>query len=830
MPFSLFTALAWRRTWGAALWLVLAGLAPAMAGPGALAELHTAAEVRSLSAQAAAKGYPVRITGVLTFLDQRSRSILFQFVQDETAGIYFLADDGVTLPPLRLGQRIQIEGRTGEGDFAPIVLVEHATVLGEGTLPAAKPATYEKLARGQEDSQFVEIRGVVRAVEPEDQKFFQVIEVETGNGVVLVYVQHWLQAGREDLVDSEVRVRGVCFTQFNRQRQLLNFGLLVPRPEDLLVERAAAADPFALPDQPISTLLQYDPNGAYGHLKKVSGTVLLRFGNTAYLQDQSQGISIHTRQTGDLRPGDRVEVVGFPMRGNYVPSMENARFRVLAPGTPPPAKQITVAEALEGEYECRLVSIEGTLLERVENGREAFLVLQREGTIFQAGINLPLPSQRLQEFANGSRLRVTGVCVVQPDETWTVGEPWRGAAFRILLGSAADVQVLSRPSWWTLRKLLLALAALGAVVLGAFAWVAVLRRRVSQQTTIIREQLASEAALKERYRELFENASDMVFTCDPSGRLTSINRAGELLLDRNRDALTGRNLLDLVAAEHREAARHWLESPSPNGESEAVEWHLVNASGGRVRFEINTRRIATPGKAAEIEGIGRDITERNRLEREILELSTRERQRIGHDLHDGVCQELAAIAYRTHILGRRLEAKGITEHAEAAGLEALINDTLVQIRGVARGLFPVRLERDGLASALEEAGAGVAKLFKIRCRVACDPGLPAWENPINLHLYYIAQEALLNAARHSGASELRLQLHQVGEQVALEISDNGCGFNTEQRSPGGMGIGIMRYRARLIGGSLDIKTSPGQGTRVLCSFQVPARPSENLTP
>jgi len=121
-------------------------------------------------------------------------------------------------------------------------------------------------------------------------------------------------------------------------------------------------------------------------------------------------------------------------------------------------------------------------------------------------------------------------------------------------------------------------------------------------------------------------------------------------------------------------------------------------------------------------------------------------------------------------------------------------------------------------------------LFKIRCRVACDPGLPAWENPINLHLYYIAQEALLNAARHSGASELRLQLHQVGEQVALEISDNGCGFNTEQRSPGGMGIGIMRYRARLIGGSLDIKTSPGQGTRVLCSFQVPARPSENLTP
>jgi PAS domain S-box-containing protein len=449
------------------------------------------------------------------------------------------------------------------------------------------------------------------------------------------------------------------------------------------------------------------------------------------------------------------------------------------------------------------------------------LVLQSGGTVFQADINVPADSRELQQFDNGSRLRVKGVCVVQADEAWTVGETWRGGAFRILLRSAAEVEVLSRPSWWSLRRLLWALAGLAGVVLGAFAWVAVLRRRVGQQTNIIREQLASEAALKERYLELFENASDVVFTCDLGGRLTSINRAGELLLERDRDSLIGRNFLELVPAEQKDAAQRWLETLAASGEQGPTEWDLLNASGGMVRFEINTRRIASPGKAAEIEGIGRDITERKKLERVIFELSTKEHQRIGHDLHDGVCQQLAAIAYRTHILARRLEGKGVSEYADAADLGSLINDSLVQIRGVARGLFPVHLEQDGLASALEELGAGVAKLFQIRCRVACNPGLPALENSTALHLYYIAQEALLNAARHSHASELRLGLRQAAERVTLEVYDNGAGFRTDHRDNGGMGIGIMRYRARLIGAALDIQTTPGQGTRIVCSFPVP---------
>ena len=200
-------------------------------------------------------------------------------------------------------------------------------------------------------------------------------------------------------------------------------------------------------------------------------------------------------------------------------------------------------------------------------------------------------------------------------------------------------------------------AALGLIALAASAWVAVLRRRVQQQTEIIRERLKREAALKERYEDLFENANDMVFTHDLAGRITSINKTGERLLQRSRESLLSRNIIDLMAEDHRAPARQWLEQVVNGAEVPTAEWDFVNHAGQRVKLEISLRLIEQDGRIVEVEGIARDITERRRLEREILEISTREQRRIGHDLHDGVCQQLAAIAYLVDILGDRLQEK-----------------------------------------------------------------------------------------------------------------------------------------------------------------------------
>jgi signal transduction histidine kinase len=260
-------------------------------------------------------------------------------------------------------------------------------------------------------------------------------------------------------------------------------------------------------------------------------------------------------------------------------------------------------------------------------------------------------------------------------------------------------------------------------------------------------------------------------------------------------------------------------------EAPAAEWDFINASGQRLKLEIGIRILEPDGKSIEVEGIGRDITERKRLEREILEISNKEQQRIGHDLHDGVCQQLAAIAYRTHILARRLQAKGVSESSDAEHLGELINESLVQTRGVARGLFPVKLEENGLVSALEELAANLGSLYKVNCSFACKGPATRIDNSVALHIFYIAQEAVLNAAKHSRAANISVCLEQAEDRLALTVRDDGTGFQLADHNRVGMGIGIMRYRARVIGATLELKTVPGRGTQVACVFQPVSRES-----
>ncbi len=353
--------------------------------------------------------------------------------------------------------------------------------------------------------------------------------------------------------------------------------------------------------------------------------------------------------------------------------------------------------------------------------------------------------------------------------------------------------------------------------MGAIVWVVVLRMRVHKQTRIIRDQLQTEASLKQRYEELFENANDMVFTNDLDGRITSINKAGERLLQRPREAILGKNLVEFLAEEQRGPARQWCEQVTQGAELPPTEWEFISASGQRLRLELSARLVSQAGQNAEVESMARNITERKRLEREILEISNREQRRIGHDLHDGVCQQLAAIAYRMDIMADQLQEKGLAESSELERIGGLVNETITQTRRVARGLFPVRLEENGLVSAIEEFAANAESLFKIQCQFSCDKSLLAVDNTVSLHLYYIIQESVLNAVKHGEATSIRISITRDSDHFVLTIRDNGTGFQSPVGSTG-MGIRIMRYRSSVIGSTLDLKSAPGQGTQIVCAF------------
>jgi PAS domain S-box-containing protein len=602
--------------------------------------------------------------------------------------------------------------------------------------------------------------------------------------------------------------------------------LLIPRETDLVIEKPAPANPFDVPTKGISSLLQFTAQGTFGHRVKVAGTVVYQEPGVAlFIQDEKEGLYCQTRQRVPVRVGDQVEVLGFPAKGEYTPVLQDAVYRKTGSGSPVKPLDMGLDEALAGSYDCRLVRITAKLLEHTQRGREQFIVLERDGFIFYAFL---AQAEGLPGFSRaqvGSEVAVTGICLIERGSSWRAGEGWRAKSFRILLRSLGDVAILRSPPWWNVRRVLWMAATLGLIAFAASAWVAVLRRRVHQQTEIIRERLQREATLKERYEDLLENANDMVFTHNLSGTITSINKTGERLLQRKRESLLSRNIIELMAEDQRAPARRWLNQVVAGAEVPTVEWDFVNAADQRVKLEISSRLIEQDGRIVEVEGIARDITERRRLEREILEISTREQRRIGHDLHDGVCQQLAAIAYLVDILGDRLQEKKTPEAAEAERIGSLINETNAQARSVARGLFPVRLEEHGLVLALEELAASASSRYRITCRFVCETAPVKVDSEVELHLYYIVQEALSNAVNHGKASTVIVTLTAHEDQLKLTVQDDGTGFQLSGKNWSGMGIRIMRHRAKVIGATLDVQSQVGHGTQITCVFHPSSRES-----
>jgi signal transduction histidine kinase len=497
---------------GSAAWLPVAGQPVGE-------ELRTAASVRGLTVAQAQQHTPVKLRGVVTFFDE---TLYSRFIQDETAGIYLR--ESTNTPPLRAGQLVEVEGTASPGEYAPIIEPRQVRVIGEAPLPAPKPVSYQQLARGTEDSQFVEIAGIVRSVQWLENSQHHLIEIATGGGRLSVYARNLPVKRTEDLIDSTVRVRGVCSTQFNHRRQLFAIRLMVPRPEDLVIEQTAPADPFAIAARPIGSLLQFAPQETYGHRVKLVGTVIYyEAGAALFLQDGEQGVEVQTRAREPLQLGDRVEALGFVGQGEYTPVLQDAIYRKVASGTPPKAQRVTPDEALRGTYDCRLVQVAAKLLDRALHGSERSLILQEGETIFHAYLKQPDGQEAFAGLENGSRILVTGVCRIEPGEWWA-GEQWRAKSFRVQLRAVDDVVLLHAPPWWTLRRVLWIAAALGFVTLAAFSWVVVLRRQVTERTRELEIQI-HERQLAERWREIEQERSRVAHDLhdDLGAGLTEVN-------------------------------------------------------------------------------------------------------------------------------------------------------------------------------------------------------------------------------------------------------------------------------------------------------------------
>ncbi len=214
----------------------------------------------------------------------------------------------------------------------------------------------------------------------------------------------------------------------------------------------------------------------------------------------------------------------------------------------------------------------------------------------------------------------------------------------------------------------------------------------------------------------------------------------------------------------------------------------------------------------------RDMTERKRLEKEILEISDREQRRIGQDLHDGLCQQLAGIELMSQALEQKIAPRSKTDAARAGEIAGHVREAIRQTRLLARGLSPVTLESEGLMSALQELASNTEKIFQVDCRFECEPPVCVQDQAVVTHLFRITQEAVSNAIKHGKATRIVIRLSQQQGTILLVISDNGSGFAGTVSRDKGMGLRIMQSRAGMIGGTLTVEKNPEGGARICCAI------------
>jgi PAS domain S-box-containing protein len=235
-------------------------------------------------------------------------------------------------------------------------------------------------------------------------------------------------------------------------------------------------------------------------------------------------------------------------------------------------------------------------------------------------------------------------------------------------------------------------------------------------------------------------------------------------------------------------------------------------------------------RAANIE-LQHEINRRKGLEGEILEISDREQQRLGQELHDGLCQHLTAVAFMARSVALRLKNHRVIEVRDIEKIAQLVNDAATNTRDLSRALHRIDVDAAGLVNALQDLVD--REIWKIPCRLEVKPSFHIEADVAAAQLYRIAREAVINANKHAQGREIVVALGSRRKGIVLSVTDDGVGFRNARNSARGLGLPIMKYRARSIGGRLEIESPKKGGTRVACYLPegpLQSRKKENARP
>jgi PAS domain S-box-containing protein len=341
---------------------------------------------------------------------------------------------------------------------------------------------------------------------------------------------------------------------------------------------------------------------------------------------------------------------------------------------------------------------------------------------------------------------------------------------------------------------------------------------ISERRSVLEALRQSERKL----RLIAENTSDVIFSFDMERRPVYINPAVTELTGYTFAEIQQQGFINWIHPHDQERMLQLWEGLYLGQAYSEVEFRLLTKSGS-VKWSSSSwgPLLDENGHQIGVQGRERDISERKHLENEVLESTANERRRIGHELHDGLGQYLAGIAFRAKALEQTLTARDIPHAEEARELAILISNAISQTRSLARGLDPVEVETIGLPAALENLSADTKKFFNVACSFCCSEARLRLAPQTALALYRIVQEAIHNAVTHGEATRIDIELVIEPTQLTLQIKDNGCGFVPEGIQSEGMGLRVMQYRARSVGAILRLNSLLGRGTEISLLLNMP---------
>ena len=802
--------------------------------------LTTVAEVRALPLAEASKHPPLRLRGVVTTPNCWHNSFFFQ---DGTAGIAVDPTDGT--PIYRAGDVVEIEGLAQPGWFAPSVSATQIKVVGRSAEPKTRLFRMRELNGGDQDSQWIELTGLVRTAALEEiwNHVVLVLSLDTGEGMVSVRVVDFT-GDYAGLVDAVVRVQGACGTLYNDRRQMVGIKMIAPSLRQISIVTPGLRNPYDAPLRELNGLLQFGQGSAPFHRIRVRGTVTFqRPGKDLYIQQGEQALLIHSKTDIAAPPGTEIEAAGFGSLGTYSPELQDAVFRVIGKAKPIEPRTVTskevtqkTATAFYVPHDGQLVRIEGTVIERNDSATQQRFLLKQGETVIPVMLGNGGAAKESVGLP-GSVVQVTGICAAVKDHN---GDP---ESFEILARSASDFRLLAKPSWWNTEHVVALLMLGGLVILAAVGRIYVQSKRIERQ----KKALTNTARAR---KDVLGNLALLILHLDQQGRVSACNEHLSRMIGWNEKEIVGKEWKTAFISSEIYSEG---ERPIEGGEGQMLHVkheNCVRSSDGSERRVIwfNAATYDSQGNWIGTMSVGEDVSERKRAEAELSQAVA-----MANAASRAKSEFLANMSHeiRTPMNG----VIGMTELLLDTDLNSDQRESLEMVRGSAESLLNLinelldyskiesgKLTLETIEFQLEDA------LFQALGPLAIQAhrkGLElVWNIAANLperlngdpgRLRQVLVNLLGNAIKFTKAGEVGLQVDletQDGDSLVLHfrVHDTGLGIAADKldtifeafskadgsitREFGGTGLGlsISARLAQLFAGKIWVESEPGKGS------------------